>query len=163
VIRVGNNRRGGMNSRKFLVSVIGAHKCDESAATLAEKIGGIIAREGAALVTGGLGGVMEAACRGARKEGGLTVGIIPGANIEAANDFVDIVITTGMGYSRNALVAGSANMIVALPGEYGTLSEIAFALNSGKPVYGFGTWDISGVKKLESPEEFEKILRECRT
>jgi len=148
-----------MNSRKFLVSVIGGHKCDESVAAMAEKVGGIIAREGAALVTGGLGGIMEAACRGARKEGGLTVGIIPGENTEDANDFVDIVIPTGMGYSRNALVAGSADMIVALPGEYGTLSEIAFALNAGKPVYGFGTWDISGVEKLESPEEFEKILQ----
>ena len=152
-----------MKGRKFLVSVIGGHKCDESVASLAEKVGGIIAREGAALVTGGLGGIMEAACRGARKEGGLTIGIIPGKNTEDANDFVDIVITTGMGYSRNALVAGSADMIVALPGEYGTLSEIAFALNAEKPVYGFGTWDISGVKELESPEEFEKILRKSRT
>ena len=148
-----------MGKRKFLVSVIGGHDCDRTTADLAEEIGALIAAEGAVLVCGGKGGIMEAACRGAKKEGGLTVGIIPGEDKRGANAFVDIVIPTGMGYSRNALVAGSADMVVALPGEYGTLSEISFALISKKDVYGFGTWDIPGVKKLENPEELKEEIR----
>ncbi|RKY41921.1 MAG: TIGR00725 family protein [Candidatus Makaraimicrobium thalassicum] len=149
-----------MSDRRFLVSVIGGHECEGSVAELAEKIGGIIAQEGAALVCGGLGGIMEAVSRGARAAGGLVVGIIPGEDKQDANTSVDIVITTGMGYSRNTLVAGTADVVVALPGKYGTLSEIGFALNAGKPVYGFDAWDIPGVEKLESPEELRGILRE---
>jgi len=146
--------------RKILVSVIGGHKCDEETANLAEKVGEIIASSGAVLVTGGRRGIMEAASRGAKQAGGLTVGILPGEDKSDANEFVDIVITTGMGYSRNALVAGTSEVVVALPGEYGTLSEIAFALNAGKPVYGLGTWDIKGVKKLNSPDDLKKVLED---
>lgn len=149
-----------MGKRRFLVSVIGGHKCDSKVAMLAEKIGEIVASEGAALVCGGLGGIMEAACRGAKNSGGLTIGIIPGEDKDAANKFVDVVITTGMGYSRNTLVAGTADMVVALPGEYGTLSEISFALIGDKPIYGFGTWDIDGVNKLKDAGELREILRE---
>ena len=149
-----------MSKRKFSVSVIGGHKCDARVAKLAEKIGEIIAQEGAVLVCGGLSGIMEAACRGAKNNGGLTVGIIPGKDKEAANKFVDVVITTGMGYSRNTLVAGTADMVVALPGEYGTLSEISFALIDNKPIYGFDTWDIDGVVKLKDVEELQKIIRD---
>ena len=149
-----------MGDRKFLVSVIGGHECDGPVAELAEKIGGIIAQEGAVLVCGGLEGVMKAVSRGANTAGGLVVGIIPGGDKRDANAFVDIVITTGMGYSRNTLVAGAADMVVALPGKYGTLSEIGFALNAGKPVYGFDAWDIPGIEKLGSPEELRMKLRE---
>jgi uncharacterized protein (TIGR00725 family) len=148
-----------MSKRKFLVSVIGGHKCSDLDAELAERIGAILAEQGAVLVCGGLVGIMEAACRGAKKAGGMTVGIIPGENKSDANEFVDIVITTGMGYSRNAMVAGTADIVIALPGEYGTLSEIGFALNAKKEVYGFNTWDIKGVKKLESPEELKEIIK----
>lgn len=148
-----------MNNKKLLVSVIGGHESDEAASSLAEKIGAIIAEEGAVLVCGGLTGIMEAACKGAKSKGGLTVGIIPGEDKREANDFVDIVIPTGMGYSRNALVAGSADLLVALPGKYGTLSEIAFALNAKKGVYGFGAWDIPGVNKLNSAEDIRSIIK----
>ena len=148
-----------MAGKKFLVSVIGGHKCDEAASHLAEKIGGIIAAENAVVVCGGRGGIMEAVSRGAKAAGGLTVGIIPGEDKRDANEFVDIVISTGMGYSRNTLVAGTADMVVALPGEYGTLSEIGAALNARKTVYGFGAWDIPGVVKLESPEELKEIIK----
>ena len=148
-----------MSKRKFLVSVIGGHECDQENTELAEKIGGIIAEEGATLVSGGREGIMKAASRGAKRAGGLTVGIIPGENKEDANEFIDIVITSGLGYSRNAMVAGTADLVVAFPGEYGTLSEIGFALNAKKEVYGFGTWDIPGIKKLDSLEEFRKILK----
>ncbi len=149
----------GISQRRFLVSVIGGHRCDKDTAKMAEHTGEIIAEENAVLVCGGLGGIMEAACRGAKKRGGLTIGIIPGGNKSDANKFVDIVITTGMGYSRNTIVAGTADLVVAFPGEYGTLSEIGFALNAEKPVYGFGTWDIKGVKKLENPDQLSRILR----
>ncbi|MGB2600653.1 MAG: TIGR00725 family protein [Candidatus Omnitrophota bacterium] len=146
--------------RKFLVSVIGGHECDDSAAKLAEDIGSVVAEEGAVLICGGLAGIMEAACRGAKKSNGLTVGIIPGEDKEAANAYVDIAIATGMGYSRNTLVAGTPDMVVALPGKYGTLSEIGFALNARIPVYGFGTWDIEGVETLKTIEELKTILNE---
>lgn len=148
-----------MVHRKLMVSVIGGHKCTEKVAKLAEEIGGVVASEGAILVSGGLGGIMEAASRGAKNSGGLVIGIIPGENKNNANKYVDIVIPTDMGYSRNTLVAGTADVVVALPGEYGTLSEISFALIGKKPVYGFGTWDIKGVVKLSSVEELRAVLR----
>jgi uncharacterized protein (TIGR00725 family) len=148
-----------MSSKKFLVSVIGGHECDKTISKLAEEIGSLVAAEKAVVVCGGLGGIMEAACRGARSAGGLTVGIIPGEDKRDANEFVDVVISTGIGYSRNTLVVGTADVVVALPGEYGTLSEIGAALNAKKPVYGFGTWDIPGIKKLGSPDELKEILR----
>jgi len=146
--------------RKYMISVIGGHECKDETAVMAEEIGRTIAGEGAVLVCGGLGGVMEAACRGAKSAGGITLGIIPGNNRDSANEFVDIVMPTDMGYSRNTLVAGAGDMVVALPGEYGTLSEISFSLISGKPVYGFETWDIEGVHKLHDAEELRAAIIE---
>lgn len=147
---------------KILISVIGGHKGDEEVLRIAEEVGKIIAEGGAVLVTGGLSGVMEAASRGAKQAGGIVVGIIPGEDKKEANDHVDIVIPTGMGYSRNTLVAGSSDIVVALAGEYGTLSEIALALNGGKQVYGLGSWDIPGVTALSSLDELkEKIKNLC--
>lgn len=148
-----------MRNSRVMVSVIGGHKCDEKTKKLAENIGLIIAEEDAVLVTGGLGGIMEAASFGAKKAGGLTVGIIPGEDRSDANKHVDIVISTGMGYSRNTLVAGSSDIVVALSGKYGTLSEIGFALNAKKEVYGFDTWDIPGIVKLNDPEDLRDIIR----
>jgi len=148
-------------NKKF-IAVIGGGECSPQQAVLAEEVGREIARHGAVLVCGGLGGVMEAACRGCKEAGGLTLGITPGREKDEANGFVDIAIPTGMGYSRNALVAGAADIVVALPGEYGTLSEIGFALNAKKPVYGFDTWDIKGVRKLKSYEELRDVLRKAK-
>jgi len=105
------------------------------------------------LVCGGLGGVMEAACRGARDAGGRTVGILPGADRSAANRFVDVAIPTGLGEARNALVVRSADALVAVGGGYGTLSEIALALKAGKPVVGLDSWDIDGIEAAATPEE----------
>ncbi len=133
-----------MSKKKFLVSVIGGHECDRENAELAEKVGEIIAQEGAVLVCGGREGIMAAACKGAKKANGLTVGIIPGEKKEDANEFVDVVITSGLGYSRNAMVAGTSDLVVAFPGKYGTLSEIAIGLKLGKPVFTIGSWDIKG-------------------
>ena len=106
-------------------------------------VGRRLAALGATVVCGGLGGVMEAACRGARSAGGLTVGLVPGSSPADANRWVDVVIPTGLGEMRNALVVASAAAVVAVGGEYGTLSEIALALRSGKPVVGYRTWSLT--------------------
>lgn len=110
---------------------------------LAEGVGREIARHGVTLVCGGLGGVMEAACRGASLEGGLTIGILPGEQRRDANPYVTIPIVTGIGYARNVAVVKSAQAVIAINGSYGTLSEIAHALQSGIPVIGLGTWSLS--------------------
>jgi uncharacterized protein (TIGR00725 family) len=109
----------------------------------AEAVGRAVADAGAVLVCGGLGGVMEAACRGAKAGGGLTLGILPGRDRAEANRHVDISVPTGMGEARNALVVRAADAVVAVDGEYGTLSEIALALQAGTPVVGLGTWELS--------------------
>ncbi|MDD4956411.1 MAG: TIGR00725 family protein [Candidatus Omnitrophica bacterium] len=143
---------------RLVVSVVGGHECGASVYAMAEKTGRIIAEEGAVLMCGGLSGVMEAACKGAKSVGGLTIGMLPGDDKHDANRYVDIAITTGMGYSRNTLVAGGPDVVVALPGKCGTLSEIGFALGAKKPVYTFGGWKIDGVHELVSPEELRAIL-----
>jgi uncharacterized protein (TIGR00725 family) len=116
---------------------------DASAAELhtAEEVGAGVAAAGAVLVCGGLGGVMEAACRGARSRGGVTVGLLPGDDREAANGWVTLAIPTGMGEMRNALIVRAADALVAIGGGWGTLSEIALALKAGRPVIGVGTWE----------------------
>ncbi len=144
--------------RKPMVSVIGGHDCTDEVAFLAENIGKVIAESGYVLVCGGLEGVMEAVCKGCKTAGGETVGIIPGNDKTKANPYVDIVIPTDMGFSRNTLVAGAADIVVALPGEYGTMSEITFALIGKKKVYSFGNWNIKDVIELTKVEELEELL-----
>ena len=109
---------------------------------LAEEVGRELAKRGAILVCGGLGGVMEAACRGAASQGGATIGILPGNNRHEANRHVTIPIVTGMGHARNAIVAKSGQAMIAIGGKYGTLSEIAYALQSDIPVIGLGSWSL---------------------
>jgi uncharacterized protein (TIGR00725 family) len=118
----------------------------------AEEVGRLLAERGAMLVCGGLGGTMEAACRGARAGGGTTIGILPGLSRSDANPFVDVVVPTGLGEARNALVVRAADAVIALGGGYGTLSEIALALRAGKPVIGIGTWDIDMVQAVDGVE-----------
>jgi uncharacterized protein (TIGR00725 family) len=124
----------------MFVAVIGDGLCSVETARLAEEVGQHLAEEGAVVVCGGLGGVMEAACRGAKAAGGLTVGILPGRNRQDANLYVDIPIVTGMGEARNVVVVSSAQSVIAVSGGYGTLSEIAHALKLGIPVVGLGSW-----------------------
>ena len=112
-----------------------------------------LARRGAVVVTGGLGGVMEAASRGARGAGGTTLGILPGSDRAAANLFVSVAVATGMGELRNGLVVRCADALIAVGGEYGTLSEIALALKAGKSVVGIGTWQIEGVRVAADARE----------
>jgi uncharacterized protein (TIGR00725 family) len=125
------------------VAVVGGSIADQRVDEAAEAVGRGLARRGAVLVSGGLGGVMEAACRGARAEGGTTLGILPGADRADANPFVDVAVPTGMGEARNALVVRAADAIVAVAGEFGTLSEIALALRLDKPVVGLWTWELA--------------------
>jgi uncharacterized protein (TIGR00725 family) len=119
---------------------------------MVETVGRLVARSGAALVCGGLGGVMEAACRGARAEGGTTIGILPGLDRSAANPYVEVAIATGLGEARNALVVRAADCLIAVGGAYGTLSEIALALKTGKRVVGLKTWEIKGITPVHSAE-----------
>lgn len=126
----------------MFLAVIGSATCDQQVAAIAEAVGREIARRGVVLVCGGRGGVMEAACRGARAEGGTTVGILPGPDRREANPYVDVAIATGMGEARNAIVVRAADAVLAISGGYGTLSEIGLALKMGRPVVGLGTWDL---------------------
>jgi len=131
------------DKRKKIIAVIGAGDPSAEEARLAEEVGRELARQGAILVCGGLGGVMEAACRGASLEGGITVGILPGDSPITANPYVQIPIVTGMGYARNVAVVKTARAVIAVGGSYGTLSEIAHALQNGIPVIGLNTWSLS--------------------
>ena len=135
------------------IGVIGGARADVASLETAVELGRLIAGAGAILVCGGLGGVMEAAARGAKSAGGLTVGILPGSSPSDANPFIDVPIATGLGFTRNSLVAMNADVLIAIDGEYGTLSEIAFGIILGKKVIGLGTWDIRGVLPAGSPEE----------
>jgi hypothetical protein len=134
------------------VAVVGPGEAEERHAAAAEKVGRLLAEGGALLVCGGLGGVMEAACRGARAAGGTTVGILPGLDRSAANPHLDLSLPTGLGEARNALVVRAADAVIAIGGGYGTLSEIALALRAGKPVIGLDTWEIDGVRAADGPE-----------
>lgn len=125
-----------------VIAVVGSGVADEVTAADAEAVGRAVASADATLVCGGLGGVMEAACRGARAAGGRTVGILPGDDRATANPYVDVAIPTGMGEARNALVARAADAVIAVGGEYGTLSEIALALKLGTTVVGLQTWEL---------------------
>jgi uncharacterized protein (TIGR00725 family) len=133
------------------VAVVGPGEANSDEVATAERVGEGLARRGAVVVCGGLGGVMEAACRGAREAGGTTVGILPGLDRRDANPFVDVALPTGLGEARNALVVRAADALVAVGGAYGTLSEIALALKAGKPVVGLGSWEIEGVVVAEDP------------
>jgi uncharacterized protein (TIGR00725 family) len=143
-----------MRDKKTFIGVIGAGVCSDDVTKLAEEVGSNIAKADAVLVCGGMGGVMEAASRGAKEQGGITVGILPGVDRDHANPYVDFPIVTGLGEGRNVLVVRNSDAVIALPGEYGTLSEIAFALKMGKPVVGLSTWKVSDeIIQAKSAEE----------
>jgi len=124
------------------IAVVGAGTCDAAQTTLAEEVGRRLGRAGALVVCGGLGGVMEAACRGAKAEGGTTLGLLPGIDRRDANPWIDVAVPTGLGEARNTLVVRAADALIAIGGEFGTLSEIGLALKTGKPVVGLGTWEL---------------------
>ena len=127
----------------MIVAVIGGGKCSRKVASLAQEVGRKLAENEATLICGGLGGVMEAACKGAREAGGRTIGILPGNEAANANAYVDIPIVTGMGEMRNVIIVKSARAVIAIDGEFGTLSEIGHALKNRIPVIGLNTWELS--------------------
>jgi len=145
----------------MIVAVIGGNFCSKEIAEMAYEVGKRIAQRKHILICGGLAGVMEAACRGAKDGGGLTIGILPGKDKAEANRFVDIPIVTAMSHARNAIIVRTADMLIAVDGKYGTLSEIGLALAIGKKVVGLNTWDIEGVISVgsvdEAMEEIEKV------
>jgi uncharacterized protein (TIGR00725 family) len=142
------------------VGVVGPGEASSQELWLAEEVGAGLATLGAVVVTGGLGGVMEAACRGARSRGGRTLGLLPGEDREAANGWVEIAVATGLGELRNGLIVRACDALVAVGGGHGTLSEVAFALKLGRPVVGLGTWAVHGVDEVSTAEEaIEQVAR----
>jgi len=148
--------------KKLHIGVIGGSSCTEKTAKLAELVGREIAQIGAVLVCGGLGGVMEAACRGAKQAGGATIGILPNWSKESANEFVDIPIVTGLGDMRNLMVVRNSDAVIALPGKYGTLSEIAFCLNSATPLISLSNWNVSKkiIRARDAQQAVELAMQE---
>jgi uncharacterized protein (TIGR00725 family) len=132
-----------------VVSVIGASNATATELMLAEIVGRELAKCGVILICGGLGGIMEAACRGASEEGGLTIGILPSDDRQAANPYVQVPIIGGIGFARNVAVAKTGQVVIAIGGSYGTLSEIAFALQSDIPIIGLNTWSVCRKGKSE--------------
>jgi uncharacterized protein (TIGR00725 family) len=141
-------------ARRVSIAVIGAGKVSSEVAALAREVGRLIAERGAVMVCGGLGGVMAAAAQGARTAGGHTVGILPSYDLDSANDFIEFPIATGIGEARNALVVASADAVIALEGEAGTLSEIGLAMKIGRPVVALNSWpEIKGPGRAANAAE----------
>ena len=140
--------------RKYpIVGVIGSSSPGINGTTMAYEVGRLVAEAGAVLVTGGLGGIMESASRGCSEAGGLVLGILPGANPDTANPYVDISIPSGMGHARNILVAQTAQVLIAIEGALGTLSEIAIGLKTGRPVFLLGSkLQVDGALIVASPQ-----------
>ena len=149
------------NHRQKRIAVIGAGTCDPETKKLADEVGWRIAKAGAILICGGMSGVMEAAAQGAKKGNGMTIGILPSYNPNDANIYIDIPISTGLGHARNVIVVASSDAVIAVGGEYGTLSEIALALKLNKPVIALKSWHLRQTDKIKiahSPEEAVKLV-----
>ncbi|MDI6639515.1 MAG: TIGR00725 family protein [Methanocellales archaeon] len=144
------------------IGVIGSEVCPEKFRDVAEEVGRRIAENGAILICGGLGGVMESAARGAKKAGGTTIGILPGFDRYEANKYIDIAIVTGMSHARNVIVVRSSDALIAVAGSYGTLSEIALGLKMKKPVIVVKgcPWEIKGIIVAEDAEDAVKLAIE---
>ena len=149
-----------MKKQKITISVLGSHDCGDEAAQLAHKVGKIVAKMECILVCGGLLGAMEACCRGCKEAGGTTIGLLPGKNKADANEYVDIALPTSIGFARNAIVACSADIVVALSGSYGTESEICYALVYERPVIDLGGWNIKGMIPVSGIDEAEEKIQE---
>jgi len=146
---------------KKRVGIIGGNLPDAGSLKNAERMGELIAKNGYILINGGMKGVMEASARGAKSVNGLVIGILPGKSRDDCNSYVDIAIPpTGLGYMRNPLVILNSDIVVAIDGSYGTLSEIAYTQIYNRPVFGLNTWDIKGVIPLSTPEEVINRINE---
>lgn len=143
---------------KPTAGVVGGANVSERTYETARQVGNLLARHGYTVICGGLSGVMEGAARGAAEAGGDVVGVLPGPHIDEANDFITHPVATNMGHARNAVIAHSANFLVAIDGETGTLSEIAFALKLGKRVLSLESWEIAGVEQMGTVADLEREL-----
>ncbi|RKZ34466.1 TIGR00725 family protein [bacterium] len=143
--------------QKKIISVIGGSKPNQNALDNAFRVGELIARNDMILVCGGLTGVMEYACKGAKSKGGLTIGILPMETRDSANPYVDIAIPTGLGIARNLLVVRTGDIVIAIDGSWGTLSEIALAKNIGRTVIALESFHIDGIIPADSPEQAIKL------
>ena len=156
-----------MRKQKITISVIGGSSISSKVEDLAESVGKMIAELGCVLVCGGLSGAMEAAAMGAKKAGGMTIGILPGKDKRDANPYIDIALPTSIGYARNTIVACSADIIVALPGSFGTNSEICYGLVYSKPVIDLGDWKIEGMidakNVADASEKIKKIIKKLQS
>lgn len=142
------------NSRKTIIAVVGAGKCSKKLRDMAYQVGKYVAEHGGVVVCGGLGGIMEGVAKGVREAGGVTIGILPSENKEDANEYIDYVIPTGFGEARNIMVVRTADAVVAFPGKYGTLSEMAFALNARKPLIAINAWKLGNeIEQIDDPIE----------
>ncbi len=148
-------------NRNPIIAVVGAGKCSKKLRDMAAEIGKYIAEQGGVIVCGGMGGVMEGVARGAKEAGGTTIGIIPTMDKNDANEFIDYVIPTGFGEARNIMVVRTADAVIALPGKYGTLSEMAFALKAKKPLISVSAWKLGDdMHQVENPIEAAKMAME---
>jgi uncharacterized protein (TIGR00725 family) len=162
---MGMNQLSGPAGRPY-VAVIGASNATEWELGSAELLGRLLAEAGCILICGGLGGVMNAVARGCEAAGGTSIGILPGDARDVASRHLTVAIATGFGEARNAIVARSADAVIAVGGEFGTLSEIALALKMSTPVIGLGTWELGRddldrdpIVRAETPEEALTALR----
>ncbi len=146
-------------SQRITISVIGGSKINSKVEKLAHETGKIVAKVGGILVCGGLNGAMMAASRGAKEEGGLTIGLLPGKSKNDANPFIDIALPTSIGFARNAMVACCADIIVALPGSHGTRCEISYGLVYDRPVIDLGGWKVKGMIRVKDLKAAETKLR----
>lgn len=141
-------------SQKLIIGVIGAGNASPQGYAAAREVGRLLAEAGAAVVCGGLGGVMEAACRGCREAGGEAIGILPGPDPAGANPYVTVPVATNMGHARNVIIAHTAAALIAVEGEQGTLSEMAIGLKLGKAVVALDSWpNLAGVHYVDSPRQ----------
>ena len=149
-----------MRNQKITISVIGGHDINAKVEQLAHKIGNIVAKVGAILVCGGLNGVMLAASKGCKDGGGTTIGLLPGKDKKDANPYIDIALPTSIGYARNAMVACSADIIIALPGSHGTSCEISYGLVYKRPIIDLGGWNRKGMIKVRNLDQAEKKIKQ---
>ncbi len=145
-------------ARKPVIAVVGAGKCSKKLRDMAFEVGQYVAEKGGVVVCGGMGGIMEGAARGAKAGGGVTIGILPTDSKEDANEFIDYPIPTGFGEARNIMVVRTADAVVAFPGKYGTLSEMAFALHAKKPVIAVNAWKLGDeIHQVGTPLEAAEL------
>ena len=154
-----------MNKRKLIIAVIGGSQPDKESMTIAEQVGRLIAEKDAILITGGMGGVMLAASKGAHEAHGLVIGVLPGIDKRNANEYVDIPIVTGVGEARNSIITRTCDCAIAIDGSYGTLSEIAYCMMYKKPVIGINTWKIDApiIQAKTAQEAIDYALEKTTT